>query len=137
MQDGRNCLHRIRGRVHADHSIATAVHEAVEGREQNACDVVRWMVRLQAYAQDAALAHGVTAMGFNPYFAGGQNKILVAHELGCSGGDFRSDGPMQPLQVVFSCLIFEDELTKFTDCLTLDRGKCLLVMSVLYEAAHI
>ena len=95
------------------------------------------MVRLQANAQNATLAHGITAMRLNPDLAGSQHQILVTHELGGGSGNFRRDSPVQTLQLSFSRLVIQNELTKLADGLALDPGEALLIVRIQNQAAYI
>ena len=95
------------------------------------------MVGLQANAQDATLAHGVTAMRFNPDLARSQHQIFVTHEFGGGCGNFRRDSPVQTLQLSFSRLVIQNELTKLADSLALDLGEALLIVRIQNQAAYI
>ena len=89
VKDGGDRLDRIRRGIHADHRVAAAVEQSLEGRKQDAADVVSRMVRLHANAKHAALAHRVAAARDVANFGGGENQILVAHDLGQRPRRFR------------------------------------------------
>ena len=80
-EDRGDDLDRFRRRVHADHGVAAAEEQAVDGRQQDAAEVVARVVRLHADAEHAALAQRVAAACHDADLARGQHQILVAHQL--------------------------------------------------------
>ena len=102
MQNGADAFHGFGRGVDADDGIAAAIQQAVKCREQDSRRIVRRMVGLQANAQHAALAHGVAAARDHANLVRGQHQVLVAHQLGYGGGNFRRDGPVQGFQAASS-----------------------------------
>ncbi len=100
VEDRRDGFDGIGGGIHADDGVAAAVEQAFEGGEEDAADVVDGMIRLDADAENAALAHRVAAAGDIADFRRGEDEILVAHDFGDGGGDFGNDGA---LELVESC----------------------------------
>ena len=115
VENRAHALHCFGRGIHADDGIATAIKQAVKCGEQNSRYIVCRMVGLQANAQDAALAHGVAAMGDHANLVRGQHQVFVAHELGYSGGNFRRDGPVQCFQRGFIGFVTQDEFAKLAD----------------------
>ena len=99
LQDGRDRLDRLGRRVDADDRVAAAEQQAVDRRQQDAAEVVGRMVRLHADAEHAALAQRVAAARDVADLAGGQDQVLVAHQLGDRRGDLRRDRPLQRAQL--------------------------------------
>ena len=108
-------LHRLRRRVHADHRIAAAVEQPVGRREEDAADIVARVVRLDADAEDPALAHRVAATGHDPDLARGQHQILVAYQLRRGRRDLRRDPRAHRRDHLAGRGVVEDPLTKLAD----------------------
>src|SRR5882757_5897293 len=70
------------------------------------------MVRLQANAENAALAHGISTTRNIANLACREHEILIAHQLRNGCGHLGRDAPLESLQVSFGGLIVEDELAK-------------------------
>ena len=90
-------LHRVGGRIHADDRVSTAVEQSFECGQKNSADVVGRVIGLHADAQHSTLSHGIAAAGDVADLGGREHQILVAHQLGYGGGDFRDDGFLQRL----------------------------------------
>src|SRR5580698_9747017 len=60
-QNSRDTFHGIRGRIYSDDGVPAAIEQAIERSQQNAANVIRWVVWLQANAEYAALAERVSA----------------------------------------------------------------------------
>ena len=87
-QDRRDTLDGIRGGIHANHGVSTAIHKAIKRRQQDSAHVVGRVVGLEAYAEDAALAHGVRQRVMLRIFAAASTRSLFAHQLRGSAASF-------------------------------------------------
>jgi hypothetical protein len=137
VENGADGLHRIGGRVHADHGIATAIEQPIQGSQQNAGNVIRRMVGLQPDSQHARLAHGVTAARDHANLGRGQHQVFVAHQLGYSRRNLRRDRPLQALQVVTTGFIAQDELAQLAYRHALDGLECLAVVGFENQPGYI
>ncbi len=86
-----DCCHGVCRRIHADDRVSTAVEQSFKRREKDASDVVGWVIGLHADAEHPTLAHGISAACDVANPGGREHEILVAHQLGYRGGDFRDD----------------------------------------------
>src|ERR1700692_4596216 len=92
-----DCGHRVRGWIHTNDRVSTPVQQSLKRSQNDTADVVSRMIWLHPDAQYSALSHGV-ATACNVANPGGcEYQILVAHQLGYRGGDFRDDGALKLL----------------------------------------
>src|ERR1700746_999516 len=70
------------------------------------------MIGLHTDSQDAALSHGVAAAGYISDLGGRQHEVLVAHQFGYGGGNFRDDGPAKALKFLLASRVVENELAE-------------------------
>ena len=85
-QHAADALGRVARGVQADDGVARAEAQALEQGGENAVDVIRRVVRLQAARQRARQADGRVAVGRDRNLARGIDEIKIAHEL-TDGGD--------------------------------------------------
>ncbi len=76
----------VRGGIDADDGVAGAVEDAVDDRGEDACGIVGGVIGLKADGEGAGEADGGTEGRDDAAAAGGQDEVLVAHELGDGGG---------------------------------------------------
>ena len=114
-EDGLGDIDRLGGRIDADHRIAAAEEQAVGGRQEDAAQVVAGMIRLDADAHDAALAHRVATTGHHPDLARGQDQVLVAHQLGRRRGHLRSQPGPDRGQRLAGRRVVEDPFAELAD----------------------
>src|SRR5260370_6115686 len=60
-KDAGHRLDRIGGWIDADDRVAASEEQAIHGGKENTAQIIGGMIRLQADAENAALAHGVSA----------------------------------------------------------------------------
>ena len=70
------------------------------------------MVRLHANAEYAALTHGIAAARDVANPRRGQHKIFVTHDLCCRRRDFRDDGLLHSVQLLFGGSVVEQKFAK-------------------------
>ena len=93
------------------------------------------MIRLQANAQYAPLADRVSTSCHVADLRGGDDKVLIAHQL-CDGrSNFRSERPLQALEVVFVGVVGKDPLAQFAYGPACDGPKAIVVVRVEYQSA--
>ena len=85
-QHAADALGRVARGVQADDGVARAEAQALEQGGEDAVDIVRRVVRLQAARQRARQADGRVAVGRDRNLARGIDEIKIAHEL-TDGGD--------------------------------------------------
>ena len=78
-----------------------------------------------------AAAGDVADLGRRP------DQVLVAHQLGHGGGDFRRDGPLQALQIRFAGGVVEEVFAEFADGQALDRAKGVVVEGLEDQPADV
>ena len=81
----------VAGRIDPDARIARSQQQAVEDRGGNAPRVVEGMVGLQPHAHPARQADSVAKRRCHRALLGDHDQVLVAHQLGNTGGHFRCD----------------------------------------------
>ena len=92
-----DCLHGVGGGIHPDDCVSAPVKQSLECGQKDSANVVGRMIGLDADAQYSTLSHRIAATSDIADFCSGEHQILVAHQFGYSGGNFRDDGPMQLL----------------------------------------
>ena len=137
VQNRPDRFHRIGGRIHPDDRIAASEQQTIQAGKQDAADVIRRMIGLEANSQHAPLSHGVAAAGDHPYPGSGQHQVFIAHQLGNGGGHLRSDGPVQAREVRLSGFIIQDELAQFAYAHCADFLEGLLVVGFQQQPAYL
>ena len=127
----------IGGGIDADDGVAAAIEQALERGEKDAADIVDGMIRLDADAEDAALAHRVAATGDVADSGGGEDQILVAHDFRGSGRDFGNDGALKLAKLRFGGGVVEKIFAKFADGHALERREGFAVVGVEDEAGDV
>ena len=120
-QNGRHRFDRFRRRIDADHGIAAAVQQAIDGGQQNAAQIVGRVIRLHADAEDAALAHRVAAARDVADLARRQHEVLVAHQLGHSSSHVGMNGSLNRADFLLADRIVEQILAELADGQTAQR----------------
>ena len=87
--------------------------------------------------QDAAFAQGVAAARHVANLAGGDDQILIAHQLGDRGDDFRRDAPRQRPQLLFAGRVVEQPFAELADGQRTQRIEGVAVERVEKEAAYV
>src|ERR1700676_482578 len=96
-QDGGYTRDRIRRRIYSDDRVSASVEQAVKRGQQNACNVIGWMIGLQANREYAGFAEGVSTTRNVSYFVSREHQILVAHQLCYGGRHFGRNTPFEGL----------------------------------------
>ena len=123
-QNGRHRFDRFRRRIDADHGVAAAVQQAIDGGQENAAEIVGGVIRLHADAEDAALAHRVAAARDVADLARRQHEILVAHQLGRSRSHVGMNGSLNRADFLLADRIVEQILAELANGQTAQRLKC-------------
>ncbi len=137
VEDRRDRLDRVGGGIHTDDGVAAAVEQAFERGEENAADVVEGMIRLDANAEDAALAHRIAAARDVADARGGEDEILVAHDF-CGGGrDFGDQRALGRAELSVGRDVVEKIFAEFADGHALERREGFAVVGVEDEAGDV
>ena len=132
-----DCLHRVGGRIHANDCVSATVEKSFKCSQKNSADVVSRVIGLHADSQHATLSHRIAAACDVANLGGSEHQILVAHQLGDRGGDFRNDGLLQRLQFGAGSSVVQDKLAKLPDGHASDGAERFLVECVQNEAGDI
>ncbi len=89
----RGRLHR---RVHLEHGVAAAGHQAVQRRQQDTFKIVQRMVQADMHAEHTGLTHGASATGDRPQRFRGNDQFPVTHDSGDRRGHLRRYSAGQP-----------------------------------------
>ena len=129
-----DCCHGVRRRIHPNDRVSTAVEQSFECREKDASDIVGRVIGLDADTQHSTLAHGVAAACDVANPGAREHQILVAHQLGHCGDDFRDDGALNPLYLKVCGSVIEKELAKLSDGHTSEGAESFLVVGFKNQA---
>ena len=124
----------VGGGVDADHRVSRAVHQAVQDRGGDAGRVVRRVVGLEAHRHRARQADRVAEARDHAAFAGGEDQILVPHELADGRSDFWRDAGRQRREALGRRVLGKQPLTKRPHREVRDRRQRRRVMAVADEA---
>src|SRR4029077_13899053 len=74
------------------------------------------MIGLHADSQDAPLSHSVAAECYISDLSRRQHEVLVAHQFGYGGGNFRYNCPAKVVKFLLASGIVENELAELAHC---------------------
>src|SRR5262249_27589777 len=95
--------------------VAATKRKAVDCGNEDSREVVGRVIGLSADTEDAWAAERVAAARHVADLGGDSDQLLVAHELGNRGGQFRRDRHPQTVEGVAGGRVVEEEFAELTD----------------------
>src|SRR5262249_29501422 len=105
--------------------------------QDDSCNVVRRMVRLNANPHYARFPEGVAAATDVTYAAGGIDEVLVAHQFRGRRRDFRSNASLQTPQIRLVPLVAEQPFPQPGDAEPLPLPKSICIERIENQAADV
>ena len=127
----------VAGRIDADHRVPGAVQQAVEHAGGDAFHIIGRMIGLQAHAQAPRQADSVAKTGDDPAFAGGEDQILIAHQLADRGGHLRGYRAGDLAQRRFIGGVVEQPVAKIADRQMANRCEAPGVVGIEDQPGHL
>ena len=120
----------VAGGIDADDRVAAAEHQAIDDGGGDAALIIGRVVRLQAHRHAPFEADRVAKAGDDLDLARGENKILIAHDLGDRRRDLRRDARSKARQNLRGRRLRQKPVAELADRHVRDGRKCALVVAV-------